>query len=529
MERIKLADIFQDGMILQREKPIYIWGNGIAGDKLTIQICAGQEIYGCKTGEVLADNSVTAAQEDRTDSSQAAVQGSFLVELPPMQATRGMTIIVRVNEEEKPAVILRNISIGDVYLAGGQSNMEYFLRYEAHFDELRKQSENPDIHMYNVPQIAYEGQQRKLPGYGYWFTKNDPAWRVFSSIGYIFAQYIQPEIGVPVGIIGCNWGGTPASSWIDERYMEKEPLTVFRKEYDAAISGFTDEELKKESDKGWAFEDSYQHQLEWRTMMYGLTLEEQKEWMQQHQNEPAIPMGPYHQWRPFGLYDTMIKKVAPLGIKGVLWYQGESDNEHAAIYDQTFKALTDCWRDTWKDQEIAFFTVQLAPFGQWLECYGTNYPAVRESQERAAKTIPGVYMTSIMDLGMYEDIHPKEKKEIARRMSVLALQHLYGKPVCGENPEMVQAIRKENKLVFWFAHTEAGLCLKGSHLNALKLTQDGKKVEVSDMELQKDKLIITCEGLSKNGIEASFAWCDYCEVNLYNSEGLPVKPFCCTL
>lgn len=517
MSNIRLAEIFQDTMILQREKPIYVWGTGNPGDQLTIRI---EKL----TGTCASEASVTVAAETLPQAD-----GNFLAKLPALPAGRGFVLTVTVNEEEVPQITIKDISIGDVYLAGGQSNMEYQLRYEAHFDELRCETENPDIHMFNVPRIAYEGQQRKLPLYGYWFTKNDPAWREFSSIGYLFAKNIQTEIGVPVGIIGCNWGGTPASSWIKESYMMKAPLDIFRKEYDAAMEGKTLEELKEESDKGWAFEDGYQHQIEWRAMVYGLTMEEQQEWMEEHQNEPAIPMGPYHMWRPFGLYDTMIRKVAPLAVKGVLWYQGESDCDHGEYYDQTYKALTDCWRDTWMDPDISFFTVQLAPFYKWLECYGENYPIVRESQERAAKNIPGVYMTSIMDLGMYDDIHPKEKKEIARRMSVLALQHLYGKDVCGENPGMVEAVRRGQKLIFWFDNAVNGLYMKGSTLNAMELTQDGKAVTVSHVEIQKDRLILTCDDLSDAGIEAAFAWTDYCEVNLYNSEGFSVKPFKCTL
>lgn len=506
MKRVQLADIFQSSMVLQREKPIHIWGTAKPGIQLLIQ---------------LGDTAVTC---DVTEES-------FHLELPPMAAGRDKTLSVTVNQEPTPEILLHDISIGDVYLAGGQSNMEYFLRYEAHFEELRLESENPDIHMYNVPQIAFEGQQRSLPEYGYWFTKNDPAWRVFSAIGYLFAREIQPEIGIPIGIIGCNWGGSSVACWIEESYLTSDPLTCFQKEYEAATAGKSAEELEEESRKGWEYETSYQHQLEWRTMMYGLTLEEQDEWTKMHQNEPAIPMGPYHAWRPHGLFHTMIEKVAPLQLKGVLWYQGESESDEvkSPIYDQAFRALTDCWRDTWNDPELPFFTVQLAPFKTWLGCFGDLYPSVRESQERAAKTIPGVYMTSIMDLGMYEDIHPKEKKEIARRLALLALQHLYHVPIDGENPGLLQAIRRSNQLIFWFDHTADGLWIDGDMLHALTLTQNGQPLTPANVETQDDKLILTFDALSSETIEAAFAWSAYCKVNLYNSENLPVKPFRCTM
>ena len=129
MSRVKLADIFQSSMVLQREKPIYIWGTGTPGERLTI--CLGD---------------VTAEYEIEEEN--------FMAELPPMAAGRGFTLSITVNDAAESEMILSDISIGDVYLAGGQSNMEYFLRYEAHFEELRCENENPDIHMYNVPQIA---------------------------------------------------------------------------------------------------------------------------------------------------------------------------------------------------------------------------------------------------------------------------------------------------------------------------------------------------------------------------------------
>lgn len=519
--RLKLADIFQDSMVLQRDKKICIWGECPPGTALKVRL--GKSGVCC-----------------------VAKKATFCVELPPMPAARGLVLSVTANEgsgqvdcknasaggenipagqEADEAIVLRDISIGDVYLAAGQSNMEFFLRYEAHFDELRQEPENPDIHMYNVPRIAYEGQERKLPDSGYWFTKSSRAWRTFSSIGYIFAKHIQKATGVPIGIIGCSWGGTPAAAWISEEYLRKPPLTVFREEYERAMEGKGEEELEKESKEGWDFEDSYRHQLERRAVMYGLTWEEQEEWMREHENEPVIPMGPYHFQRPAGLYHNMVSKTAPYTIKGVLWYQGENDDVHGDIYDQTFRALTDCWRDAWEDPELPFFTVQLAPFGKCMKSNGELYPAVRESQEKAAKTIPGVYMTSIMDLGMYEDIHPKEKSEIGRRLALLAMEYLYHFPVQGECPEMEKILRCGSRVAILFKNVGDGLVMSGQSPKALEIRQDGKNIPILAVSLQRNGLILECGGFTDSEVLVEYAWSGYCEVNLHNSVGLPVKPF----
>lgn len=122
------------------------------------------------------------------------------------------------------------------------------------------------------------------------------------------------------------------------------------------------EQLKAESLSGWEYEDDYHHQMEWRTVMYGLSESEQKEWEKQHSDEPLLPMGPYHHYRPCGLYQTMVLPIAPFTIKGILWYQGESDSGHPQIYDTMMCQLIQCWRDTFRAPDLPFLFVQLAPF-----------------------------------------------------------------------------------------------------------------------------------------------------------------------
>ncbi len=187
--------------------------------------------------------------------------------------------------------------------------------------------------------------------------------------------------------------------------------------------------------------------------------------------------------------------------------------------------MTDCWRDAWEDPELPFFTVQLAPFGKCMKSNGELYPAVRESQEKAAKTIPGVYMTSIMDLGMYEDIHPKEKSEIGRRLALLAMEHLYHFPVQGECPEMAKILRCGSRVAILFKNVGDGLIMGGQKPKALEIRQDGKTIPILAVSLQRNGLILECGGFTDSEVLVEYVWGGYCEVNLHNSVGLPVKPF----
>lgn len=502
MSQILLPSLFQNNMMLQRDKPLHIWGHAPEAAQVTIQ---------------LEDTRVTCPVSN----------GRFSCLLPAQDAGREKTLFFFTGQEPEPALCIEHISIGDIWMACGQSNMEYFLRYDAHWNDTKKAPRNEDIHMYNCPRIAFEGQIREQSECGYWFGEGDPAWPLFSAPGYSFARSLQPDLNVPVGVIGCNWGGTPACAWMDEEHLSVPPLTVFRQEYEKETAGIPAGELEKSSMEAWKFEDSYRHQLEWRAMMYGLTREEQQLWEKEHQSDPFVPMGPYHHYRPSGLYHTMIQKIAPFTVKGFLWYQGESDSGHAEIYDQTMTSLIDCFRKTWQDESLPFLFVQLAPFGVWLGCTGENYAILRSRQETVSKTVPGTGMVSIMDLGMYEDIHPKFKMEVGQRLALLAKGKVYGSPILCESPEIAGLSRNGLQLTLTFHHTGSGLYADEYGSDSFHILQNGSELEITGFSAEQDSVTLTLKEASDAPLAVSYAEEDYCQVHIWNSAGLPVKPFHC--
>ncbi|MBR2766062.1 MAG: hypothetical protein IKE03_08795 [Blautia sp.] len=508
---LSLPLIFQDRMVLQREKPVRIWG---------------------ETNAALVNVTLSGKSGIIEQKSVQVCAGRFMCELPAQPAGTGFSLSVSTADESggDPAkILLQDISFGDIWLACGQSNMEYFLRYDAHWNDIKKEPVNPDIHMYNVPQIAYEGQQRDLPDSGRWFVAGDPAWAVFSAPGYCFAQVIQPETGVPTGVIGCNWGGTSAVAWMREEDLNKEPFNVYLKEYEDAIKDIDPDVLREESMKGWAFEESYSHALEWRTMMYGLTREEQIEWMEHHAQDPVLPLGPYHHYRPSGLYHTMLETIAPLSVKGVLWYQGESDNAHADIYDQLMAALVRCFRETFEDEDLPFLYVQLAPYQQWLDDTGENYPAMRLVQDRASHLIDNAYMTSIMDLGDRYDIHPKFKREVGQRLALLALGKVYGRDILCEALEISDAAWDADgqSIRISLHHAEGGLTLGNGVTELFAISQAGRALTVSAVRADGESLVVTLEKTAptEGKVRIEFAMEPYCEVQIWNQAGLPLKSF----
>lgn len=502
--QITLPDIFQNNMILQRNKPIPLWGK-----------CT----FSCSLRITLGDHTVTCT----------STESDFSCTLPAMEAATDLTLSIYDEETGIPLICLEHIAIGDIWLAGGQSNMEYFLRYEAHWNETRNLEKNPMIRMYNCPRIAFKGQQRDLPDSGYWFDDQDSALASFSAPAYHFARTLQSSLNIPIGMIGCNWGGTPARAWVDRPYLDTPDLRFYLEEYEHEVAFKDLRDLQKESMAYWEFEDSYHHQMEWRSVMYGITEAEQREWIAHHRSDPVLPLGPYHHYRPCGLYENMILRIAPFAIKGVLWYQGESDADHPDTYDQMLHVLIQCWRDTFQDKELPFLLVQLAPFQKWLECGGETYPLLRQKQDIAAHTVPDTYLTSIMDLGMYEDIHPKEKREIGRRLALLAQNHVYGMDNLSDPPEFTNVSRKNASIRLTFANSGDGLRLNGEVINSLKICQEGQLCTIQKYNIGSDTITLYLNALSPAPVDISYAEEAYCEVNLYNSAGLPAKPFHCTL
>lgn len=235
-------------------------------------------------------------------------------------------------------------------------------------------------------------------------------------------------------------------------------------------------------------------------MLFGLSHEEQLKFMEQTPPMDAYNLiGQCHQNRPCGLYELMLKTIAPFPISGVLWYQGESDELHADIYKGVLSDLVDCWRELWNDT-LPFFCVQLAPFGVWLECSGGNYPIVRQQQYELSKEKEGVYFISSSDAGMY-------------------------------NAEW-----KDGMLLLYFAHTYDGLSVQGD-LNALQLFEMNETAGVE--EISSDSYQYTVprkyisvklpDALQNIDLDIAFAWTPYYEVNLYNSAGIPAMPARCTV
>lgn len=512
MTRLTLAEIFGKGMVVQRQKPIVIFGKAEQKDKINVSI---YDYHGS-----LVDSVVTAVQQDET----------WKATLESMEACCGNKIVVE-NTTSQEKIVIENVSIGEVWLAGGQSNMEFFNKYDKDWEKTKKLPKNNKIHFYNVPQRAFQGHTDHngpgRDGYGKWLEDHEEGYENFSSIGYIFARKIQEKLDVPVGIIGCNWGGTTASAWVPTSVLENPPLDQYLKEYNAAVESMDEVQLKEKSLDVWKIIDNPSSYKEFERFIYGEDRKTQLEFMMsQPDSVVEVPMGPYNENRPGGLYETMLKTIIPYSVNGALWYQGESDaGERAYYYDELLKGLINSWRQAWND-DFPFIVAQLAPFKEWLACTNDNYCVVRQKQQLVADTVKDVYLTSIMDIGNYYDIHPKEKVEVGRRMALIAMNHVYHvlSDENTDNPRLKTATKAGNQIVIEVSNADS-LSIKGD--TTIYVNIDQKNVLPESVDVSENKIYIQMKDdiLNANSIKVSMGWDDYAIINIKNEQGLPVAPF----
>lgn len=497
---IQLGDVFQSGMVLQREKKVSIWGEAQANAEVRISI-QGKEAL------------------TKTDEN-----GAWKAELEPLQASEEETLLVECAGEQ---LTLNDVAVGEVWIAGGQSNMEFWMRYEKSCKEEKEVCANPNVRFYDVPEVIYEDQKKDFDYHeiGIWrkATAEDLEW--FSAVGYYFAKEIQAALHIPVAIVGCNWGGTNSSVWMSEESV-KENGNIWMEAFAEMTRGKDMKKLwEKQStnpmcDRGRPFADAFSE--------FTLPITRSKEEVDRFFMEQNFSFDPENIilfQKPGILYETMVKKIAPFTARGVLWYQGESDDGEgkAELYDKMLTALIRDWRKQW-EEELPFFVVQLPGYEQWGETPNMCYSVIRSCQEKVANTVSKVYLASISDAGEQFDIHPKNKKVVGHRLALLARGHVYGEELLCDAPVPDSYKAEDNKITIHFANAEGGLECADMGQLPLEVKVDGKPISVT-AKIEGETLELLAEQPILGELEIAFAQGKYYHVDLKNKNGVPAIPF----
>lgn len=498
MAKFKVAAVFSSNMVLQREKNIRIFGEGVDGSRVKVQFMDGTYTADVKNGR-------------------------WTVLLPPQAAGTGYTMIITCGDIEKQ---FNNIAIGEVWLAGGQSNMEYELQNCTGGRKMLEDDKNSNVRFYYTPKNAYMDQR-------YYELEEKSAWQEFgeetaknwSAVGYIFGKKIAAELGVTVGIIGCNWGGTSASCWMSEDSLrEDRDLYSYLEEYEKAIEGKSEEEQIKE------YREYEVYHAEWEKRSARQSKINPDLSFRELQEICGIcqwpgPKGCMNPYRPSGLYHTMLQRVLPYTLRGFIYYQGESDDHKPAMYQKLLTRMIRQWREDWEDLTLPFLMVQLPMHRYKHDPDLKNWCLIREAQMNTYQTVKNTGIAVILDCGEYNEIHPKDKKPVGERLALQALYQVYQRINDKEafGPIYHSYISKDGHMELIFRHAQEGFIIKGE-ATGFEIAGEDMEFVPAIADIRENRIIVFSPEVNMP-VAARYCWTNYGEVSVFGKNGLPLAPF----
>jgi sialate O-acetylesterase len=509
---IRLPAIIGDNMVLQEGMNLPVWGQAEPGEKIEI-IFMGKKY---KTG---ADS-----------------VGKWLTHIGSYEAGGPYTMVIRGKHDQ---VSLKNILIGDVWVASGQSNMEFGIQTEVHAADAIANAKDTEIHFFFVPFASSLQPQEDIgpvpPGSanGKWVVcspemLSDPkwAWHGFSALGYYFAQQIRATTGKPIGMIGCYKGATPAQAWISIEGLQQSPaFAKYTERHRSLIANYP------EAKAAYPAQDSaYEKALNgWNDRV----AQAKPSPSQLSTPKPKAPMPPDGGFgAPANLYNAMITPIIKYGIKGVIWYQGESNGDRlpdAIEYKDLFPRLIEDWRKNWKEGDFPFLFVQLPNFRKPAISPSEGiWPWVREAQWKTL-SLPNTGMCVISDVGDEANIHPVNKLVPGTRLA-LAAEHLaYKKDTVYSGP-VFRSMKKERATIrLFFDHIDLGLTAKdslgyGGVLKGFGIAGADKVFVWAKAIIDGNSVVVSCDEVG-DPQAVRYNWADNPPGNLYNKDGLPASPF----
>ena len=482
---LKLPAIIGDHMVLQQQQADPIWGWDAPGTKVTVTF-AGQ-----------------------VKTAAAGQDGKWTVKLDPMPANAAPQVMTIKGSSERA---LQNILIGEVWMCSGQSNMQFALNGDWNGDLEALGSNLPNIRLISVPQVGTQEPQTDFKGQ--WAACTPETARDFSAVGFFFGHHLQRILGVPVGLIDNSWGGPAAEAWVRRTSLEQDAR--FKPLMDRTVQ----QEAGSTSDKAKA--DQAAAMAKWKAAVAQAKAENKPQ-----PRAPGTPDG----WlkgnaRPGNIFNGVVYPTLGYGIKGVIWYQGESNAGRAWEYGQLFPYMIEQWRAEWKQGDFPFYWVQLADYmAEKAEPGESAWAELRESQTKTGK-LPNTGQAVIIDLGEGKDIHPKNKHDVAARLVRWALANDYGIKVPFHSPEFKSVKIEGNQAT-------VTLDLYGSELrpfdvaDAVGFTVCGEdKIwrTAKGKVVGKDQVAVSSEQVAAP-IAVRYAWADNPVCNLFSKDGLPVTPF----
>ena len=474
---IKLPAVIGDNMVLQQGMPVPIWGSADPGDKITVSI---------------GDHKATATASDK---------GEWSVRLKSMHAGGPFEMTIA----GKNTITLKNIMVGEVWVCSGQSNMQFELKDANNGKEEVAGATHPNLRLFSVKMQVSE---TPLPDTeGSWAECTPAVAEHFSATAYFFGRELEKKLGVTVGLIHTSWGGTPAEAWTPHDVLAGSP----------EFTPILDRWVQAVKDYPVAIKEHEKAVEQWQKDVEKAKAEGKPEpWW------PWPPLGPGSSSTPAGLYNAMILPVIPYGIKGAIWYQGESNADRGYQYRKLFPAMIQSWRRDWKQGDFPFLFVQLANFG-WPPAESTQWPELREAQLMTLK-LKHTGMAVAIDIGDAGDIHPKNKQDAGKRLELAAEAVAYGRRIEYSGPIYRSMDIEGDAIHLRFNHVGGGLVARGGDLKGFTIAGEDKKFVPAVAKIDGDAVVVSASGVAKP-VAVRYAWLSSPECNLYNKADLPASPF----
>ena len=448
---VKLPKVLSSNMVLQQKMPVPFWGTADPDEEVTVSI------------------------GDNTATTKAGADGKWSVKLKELSVGDPIEVVIKGNNE----IRLTNVLVGEVWVASGQSNMEWPVSLADHPKEEIEAANYPTIRLFHVRKVPSVTPASEVVLDREWSACSPATIGNFSAVAYFFGRELQKELKVPVGLINTSWGGTAIEPW-------------------TPIVGFESvESLKPVADQARA----------------------------QQANPEGVQPNP---GSPTHLYNGMVVPLVPFAIRGAIWYQGESNRGQGVGYEQRMHALINGWRSVWGQGDFPFLYVQLAPF-KYVQPPMTDpnflLPQVWEAQTKTL-ALKNTGMAVTTDITNLDDIHPRNKQDVGKRLALWALANTYGQGELVYSGPLYKSMTVEgDKIRIEFDHLGGGLksrddkplswfTIAGSDGNFVeaKAVIDGKSVLVSSDKVAEPTAV-------------RFGWSELAEPNLMNAEGLPAGPF----
>jgi sialate O-acetylesterase len=467
---VTLAPLFTDHAVLQRDRAAPVWGTAAPGESVTVRF-AGQAVTAIAGGD-----------------------GRWSVRLQPLPAhATGQTLTVAGTN----TIVLSDILVGDVWLCGGQSNMEWALRQAANAEA--------EIAAADHPLIRHIKIQRRIArdpittAEGEWVVCTPETARHFTAVGYFFARDVQRELGVPVGLVNSTWGGTPAEAWLPPAAMNDLDLLVASASHQARSYQGIHEGLAR-----------YQSRL--------------ATWKEGHGAgpKPTMPWRPGAENTSLVLNNGMIAPLVPYALRGVIWYQGEANADQPETYREIFGGVIAAWRDQFQQPDLPFYWVQLANWDP-DHANGASWAFLREAQTQTL-ALPHTGQAVTIDIGNTDDIHPTNKQDVGARLARLTLARDFGRDLEDTGPTFAAANVTGGAMVVSFDHAAGLTTTDGAAPLAFELAGPDKVFHPATAELDGNQVTISAPDVPQP-LYVRYAWHDSPPVNLVNSAGLPAVPF----